>query len=108
MNNQINKWMEFSNEYAQLINENFQVMNKFWTASLDQNNGLTKKNMEMFFDHMNRNVELMHDIYTNVAGTNEDLQKLYRQNLEKFNHRYQKVYEETIKAITPKTQHTEK
>jgi predicted nucleotidyltransferase len=103
MTNEMNKWMEFSNEYAQLINENFQVMNKFWNATLEQNNGYTKKNMELFFDHMNRNVELMYDIYNNITGSNEELQKIYRENIEKFNTRYQNIYEETIKAVTPKT-----
>jgi hypothetical protein len=99
----MNKWMEFSNDYAQLINENFNVMNKFWNASLEQNSGYTKKNMELFFDHMNRNVELMHDIYTNVASGNDELKTIFKENIEKFHNRYQKVYEETIKAVTPKT-----
>ncbi len=108
MTNEMNKWMEFTNEYAQLINENFQVMNKFWNASLEQNSGYTKKNMEMFFDHMNRNVELMHEIYNNVAGSNEELQKVFRANIEKFNNRYQKVYEETIKTVTQKTMNASK
>ncbi len=95
--------MEFSNEYAQIINDNFQVMNKFWQASMGQTDGFTKKNMELFFDHMNRNVELMHDIHNNTTRTNEELRVIFQQNLEKFNTRYQKIYEETMKAITPKT-----
>lgn len=103
MNSNMNKWVEFSNEYAQLMNENFQVMNKFWTASMDQNSGYTKKNMELFFDHMNRNVELMHEIHNNTTKTNEELRIVFKQNIEKFNTRYQKIYEETMKAITPKT-----
>ena len=98
----MNKWMEFSNEYAQLMKDNFQVMNKFWRASMDQNSGYTRKSMELFFDHMNRNVEFMHEMYNNTASSNEELKTLYRENIEKFNARYQKVYEETIKTFTPK------
>lgn len=94
--------MEFSNEYAQLMKDNFQVMNKFWRASMDQSGGYTKKSMELFFDHMNRNVEFMHEMYSNTASSNDELKNLYRENIEKFNTRYQKVYEETIKAFTPK------
>ena len=30
----MNKWMEFSNEYTQLMKDNFQVMNKFWRAAV--------------------------------------------------------------------------
>lgn len=100
----MNKWMEFSNEYAQLMKDNFQVMNKFWRASMDQSAGYTKKSMELFFDHMNRNVEFMHEMYNNTASSNDELKNLYRENLEKFNARYQKIYEETIKTFTPKTQ----
>ncbi|MFZ5951039.1 MAG: hypothetical protein ACOYXC_10060 [Candidatus Rifleibacteriota bacterium] len=98
----MNKWMEFSNEYAQLMKDNFQVINKFWKASMDQTNGYTKKSMELFFDHMSRNVEFMHETWTNTASTNEELRNLYRENIEKFNTRYQKVFEETIKAFQPK------
>ncbi len=99
----MNKWQEFTNEYAQLINENFQVMNKFWNASMEQTSGYTKKNMELFFDHMNRNVELMHEIHNNTTKSNEELKAVFQANIEKFNTRYQKVYEETMKAMTPKT-----
>jgi DNA-directed RNA polymerase alpha subunit len=94
--------MEFSNDYAQLINENFNVMNKFWNASLEQNSGYTKKNMELFFDHMNRNVEFMHETWNNTASTNDELRSLYRENLEKFNNRYQKVYDETMQTFQTK------
>ena len=87
MNNNINKWMEFSNEYAQLMKDNFQVMNKFWRASMEQSSGYTKKSMELFFDHMNRNVEFMHEMYNNTASSNEELKTLYRENIEKFNTR---------------------
>ena len=104
----MNKWMEFSNEYAQLMNDNFQVMNKFWNASMEQTNGFTRKNMELFFDHMNRNVELMHDIYNNTTKANEELRPIFQQNIEKFNTRFQKVYEETMKTVAPKTQTAEK
>lgn len=104
----MNKWMEFSNEYAQLMKDNFQVMNKFWRASMDQTSGYTKKSMELFFDHMNRNVEFMHEAWNNTANTNEELRSLFRENIEKFNNRYQKVYEETIKAIQPKEKTAEK
>jgi len=104
----MNKWMEFSNEYTQLMKDNFQVMTKFWRASMDQTSGYTKKNMELFFDHMNRNVEFMHEMYNNTAASNEELKKLYRENIEKFNTRFQKVYEETIKAMTPKHMNAEK
>ncbi|HNX76009.1 MAG TPA: hypothetical protein PLM07_01885 [Candidatus Rifleibacterium sp.] len=103
MNNNINKWMEFSNEYAQLMNDNFKVMNRFWTTTLDQHSGYGKKNVELFFDHMNRNVEIMHEIYTNASKTNEELQPIFKDGIEKFNARFQKVYEETMKNITPKT-----
>ena len=103
MNNNINKWMEFSNEYAQLMNENFKVMNKFWTTTLEQHNGYSRKNIELFFDHMNRNVEVMHDIYTNTTKANEELKPLFKEAVEKFNTRFQKIYEETMKNITPKT-----
>lgn len=103
MNSNMNKWQEFTNEYAQLINENFQVMNKFWNASMEQTSGYTKKNMELFFDHMNRNVELMHEIHNNTTKSNEELKAVFQANIEKFNTRYQKVYEETMKAMTPKT-----
>ena len=99
----MNKWMEFSNEYAQLINENFQVMNKFWNASMEQTSGFTKKNMEHFFDHMNRNVELMHEIHNNTIKSNDELKTIFQANIEKFNTRYQRVYEETLKTITPQT-----
>lgn len=105
MNNNINKWQEFSTEYAQLMNDNFQVMNKFWNATMERTSGHTQKNMELFFDHMNRNVELMHEIQTNTTRSNEELQTIFRAELEKFNTRYQKVYEETMKSITPKTMH---
>lgn len=104
----MNKWTEFTTEYAQLINENLQVMNKFWNASLEQNSGYTKKNMELFFDHMNRNVELMHEIHNNATRSNEELKVIFQQNIEKFNTRYQKIYEETIKSVTPKTMSAEK
>ncbi len=103
MNNNINKWMEFSNEYAQLMNENFKVMNKFWTTTLEQHNGYSRKNIELFFDHMNRNVEVMHDIYTNTTKANDELKPLFKEAVEKFNTRFQKIYEETMKNITPKT-----
>lgn len=103
MNSNMNKWQEFSNEYAQLMNENFQVMNKFWNASMEQSSGYTKKNMELFFDHMNRNVELMHEIHNNTASSNEEMKSIFKTNIEKFNTRYQKVYEETMKAMTPKS-----
>ena len=99
----MNKWMEFSNEYTQMMKDNFQVMNKFWRATMDQNSGYTKKNMELFFDHMNRNAEFMHEMWTNSVSSNEELKNLYRENIEKFNARYQQVYEETIKSFTPKT-----
>lgn len=102
MNNNVSKWMEFSTEYAQLINENFQVMNKFWNASMDLTSGHTKKNMELFFDHMNRNVELMHDIHNNTSSSNEEIKTIFKENIEKFNNRYQKIYEEVIKEATPK------
>ncbi|MBU1108985.1 MAG: hypothetical protein KKB51_20065 [Candidatus Riflebacteria bacterium] len=105
MNSNMNKWMEFSTEYAKLINENFQVMNKFWNASMEQTSGNTKKNVELFFDHMNRNVELMHEIHNNTTKSNQELNIVFKENMEKFNARYQKVYEETMKAITPKTMH---
>ncbi|KAF1079628.1 MAG: hypothetical protein GQF41_4186 [Candidatus Rifleibacterium amylolyticum] len=108
MNSNMNKWTEFTTEYAQLINENLQVMNKFWNASLEQNSGYTKKNMELFFDHMNRNVELMHEIHNNATRSNEELKVIFQQNIEKFNTRYQKIYEETIKSVTPKTMSAEK
>lgn len=98
----MNKWMEFSTDYAQLMKDNFQVMNKFWRASMDQSSGHTKKSMEMFFDHMNRNVEFMHDFWKNTANSNDELKHLYRENLEKFNARYQKVYEEAVKTIQEK------
>jgi len=35
--------------------------------------------------------------------SNEELQTVFKSNMEKFNTRYQKIYEETIEAITPKT-----
>ena len=108
MNNNMNKWMEFSNEYAQLMNDNFQVMNKFWNASMGQTSGFTKKNMELFFDHMNSNVELMHDIHNNTTSANEELKPLFQENMEKFNNRFQKVYAETMKKVTPKTMSAEK
>ncbi|MDD3146127.1 MAG: hypothetical protein PHD82_02390 [Candidatus Riflebacteria bacterium] len=104
----MNKWMEFSNEYAQLMKDNFQVMNKFWRASMDQTSGYNKKSMELFFDHMNRNVEFMHEMYNNTAASNEEIKNLYRENIEKFNTRFQKVYEETVKAMTPKHMSAEK
>jgi len=104
MTNNTNKWMEFSNEYAQLINENFQVMNKFWNATMEQTTGYTRKNMELFFDHMNRNVEVMHEIYNNTIQGNDELKAIYKANIEKFNTRFQKIYEETMKNIAPKTQ----
>lgn len=103
MNNEMNRWQEFATEYAQLMNEQFQVMNKFWNASLEQTSGHTRKNVEMFFDHMNRNVEVMHEIYNNTVRTNEELKPIFQQNIEKFNARYQKLYQETIKNLTPKT-----
>jgi len=99
----MNKWMEFTNEYTQMMQDNFKVMNKFWRATMDQNSGYTKKNMELFFDHMNRNVEFMHEMWTNSVSSNEELKNLYQENIEKFNARYQRVYEETIKNLTPKT-----
>ena len=95
--------MEFSTDYAQLINENFQVMNKFWNASMDLTSGYTKKNMELFFDHMNRNVELLHDIHNNSAKSNDELKAIFKENIEKFNNRYQKIYEEVIRETTAKT-----
>ena len=100
----MNKWMEFSNEYAQLMKDNFQVMNKFWRASMDQSGGYTSKSMEMFFDHMNRNVEFMHEFWNNTASSNDELKTLYRENLEKFNERYQRVYDEAVKTFQEKTQ----
>lgn len=103
MNNNMNKWMEFSNEYAQLMNDNFKVMNKFWNVSMEQTGGHTKKNMELFFDHMNRNVELMHEMHNNTTKANEELKAIFKENIEKFNTRYQKIYEETMKSMTPKT-----
>ncbi len=103
MNSNVNKWMEFSTEYAQLMNGNFQVMNKFWNASMEQTSGHSRKSMELFFEHMNRNVELMHEIHNNTIKTNEELKPIFQQNIEKFNTRFQKVYAETIKAMTPKT-----
>jgi hypothetical protein len=57
---------------------------------------------------MNRNVEFMHEAWNNTANTNEELRSLFRENIEKFNNRYQKVYEETIKAIQPKEKTAEK
>jgi len=99
----MNKWMEFTNEYTQMMKDNFQVMNKFWRATMDQNSGYTRKNMELFFDHMNRNVEFMHEMWNNTVSSNDELRTLYRENIEKFNARYQRVYEETIKNLTPKT-----
>lgn len=99
----MNKWMDFSNEYAQLMRNNFQVMNKFWRASMDQTSGYTQKTMEMFFDHMNRNVDFMHEFWTTTASSNDELKTLYRENLEKFNDRYQKVYDEAVKTFQEKT-----
>ena len=69
---------------------------------MDQSSGYTKKSMELFFDHMNRNIDFMHETWNNTASTNDELRNLYRENLEKFNDRYQKVYEETVKACQPK------
>lgn len=103
MNKQMDKWMEFANDYTQLMNDNFQVMNKFWNASMDQTSGYTTKNMEMFFDHMNRNVEQMHHIYNTTAKSNDELKKIFTENLEKFNTRYQKIYNETMETIKEKT-----
>ncbi len=104
MTNNTNKWMEFSNEYAQLMNENFSVMNKFWNATLEQQSGHTRKNMEMFFEHMNRNAEIMHEIYNNTVKGNEEMKAVFKTGVEKFNTRFQKIYEETMKNLTPKTQ----
>ncbi len=103
MNNNMNKWMEFSTEYAKLMNENFQVMNKFWNASMEQTSGFTRKNMEMFFEHMNRNAELMHEMHQTAINSNDEIKAIFKQNIEKFNTRYQKIYEETMKSIMPKT-----
>ena len=100
----MNKWMEFSNEYTQLMKDNFLVMTKFWRASMDQTSGYNKKSVELFFDHMNRNVEFMHEMYNNTSASNEEIKTLYRENMEKFNTRFQKIYEETMKNIAPKTQ----
>lgn len=108
MNKNTNKWMEFSTDYAELMNENFQVMNKFWNASLEQSSGYTKKNVELFFDHMNRNAELMHEIYTNTATSSDELKTVFQDNIEKFNNRFQKVYNETMKTAAPKTKSAEK
>lgn len=108
MNNEMNKWMEFSNDFANLMNDNFQVMNKFWNASMEQTGGYGKKNMELFFDHMNRNVELMLEIHNNASNSSEELKALFEKNIEKFNNRYQKVYEETMKNMTPKTKKADK
>jgi hypothetical protein len=69
---------------------------------MDQSSGYTKKSMELFFDHMNRNIDFMHETWNNTASTNDELKNLYRENLEKFNDRYQKVYEETMQTIQPK------
>jgi hypothetical protein len=104
----MNKWMEFSNEYAQLMKDNFQVMNKFWNTTFEQHSGYSRKNIEFFFDHMNRNVELMHEIYRNTSSANDELQGIFKENIEKFNNRYQQVYEEAVKATTPKAATTAK
>lgn len=103
MNSNLNKWVEFSTEYAQVMNDNLQVMTKFWNASMEKNSTQNQKNIELFFDHMNRNVEIIHEIHNNATSSSEELKTAFKANIEKFNHRYQKVYEETIKAITPKT-----
>ncbi len=104
----MNKWMEFSNEYTQLMKGNFDVMNKFWRASMDQSEGFARKNMEMYFDHMNRNVEFMHEMWNTTINSNDELKTYFRENMEKFNTRYQKVYDETVKAFQPKAKTTEK
>lgn len=103
----MNKWMDFTNEYSQFIKGNFEVMNKFWKASMGQNDEYTKKNMEIFFDHMNRNVEFMQDLWASTVSTNDELKQAFRSNIENFNNRYQKIYEESVKAFTPKAKTAE-
>ena len=98
----MNKWMDFTNEYTQFMKGNFEVMNKFWRASMDQSGEHVKKNMELYFDHMNRNVEFMHELWETSVKSNEELSTQFRTNMEKFNDRYQKVYDETVKTFTPK------
>jgi hypothetical protein len=46
----------------------------------------------------------MHEAYNNTANTNEELRTLFRENLEKFNDKYQRVYDETMKSFQPKEQ----
>ena len=91
MTNNTNKWMEFSIEYAQLMNENFSVMNKFWNATMEQQSGHTRKNMEMFFEHMNRNAEIMHEIYTH----------LYMRSLKEKENKMYQFYKTKGKLVLP-------
>ena len=98
----MNKWMEFANENAKLINNNFEVMNKFWTASLDTTNTYTEKNVELFFDHMNNNVDLLQDIYKTTTKTNKELRPIFQKNIAKLNTRIQEVFEETMKTVNDK------
>jgi len=102
MNSNMNKWMEFANENAKLINNNFEVMNKFWTASLEETTDYTEKNVETFFDHMNNNVELMQDIYKSTTKTNKKLKPLFQKNIAKLNTRIQEIYTETMKTVNDK------
>ena len=96
----IKRWMEFANDYTKAMNEQFQVMNKFWNASLDQTASFGSKNMETFFDHMNGNVDLLKDMFEKTAKANDELKEVYKHNFETIQSRIQDLYEKSVLSAT--------
>lgn len=99
----MNKWMEFGTEYTKMMNDQLELTGSFWRAQLEQNETLVKQNMDMYFQHLQRNVEFLHETWNTTVKNNAELSEQYRGNMETLKKHFDAVCKETLQKVTPKT-----
>lgn len=99
----MDKWMEFGAEYNKMMNGNLELMGSFWRTQLEQNQTLVQQNMDNYFQHLQRNVEFLHETWNRTVKNNDELAARYQENMETLKTRMEQVYNETVKAAAPKT-----
>jgi hypothetical protein len=101
--NSMNQWNEFAKEMNDFITRNYEVTTKFWKTAFEQNQPLVTKNIETYFTHMNQNVALINNLWTNCVKHKEDVQTVYTEHMKELYNNFQTLYNETVKPYTTET-----
>lgn len=96
----MNNWTEFAKDFNEMVGKNFEVMNKYCKATIEQNETVTRTAMDNYFNYFQNNVTYMKDLWETSIKDREELRGLYNENMKKVYDNFTNIYNETVTKYT--------